>query len=250
MASVGKWIVAFVALALLTTQVVAGTAGDITGLKVIGHRFSTHVASSKKNIFVTTPSKARYLILKFEGTVSTDNGRYFCADFVLKIVDSSGRETRSRCKAILTAKTADPNEFSKVGVGPDTNFVFNKGTKYFGLAFVVGTNVRTVEILRPGVPGILYDIGADRPYSVHLTTNTDPVRLEIAAKTLRSGGYQVKTSNKLGAANTGITINYAAGAEGAAREISQRLMLELQQTATLKKSPLAGASDIVIWLGK
>jgi len=217
MVGIGKWIPTFFALVLLATQGVAGTAGDITGLKVIGHRFSTHVASSKENIFVTTPSKARYLILKFEGTVSAENGRYFCADFVLKIVDNSGRETRSRCKAILTAKTSDPNEYFRAAVGSDTNFVFSKGTKNFGLAFVVGTNVRTVEILRPGVPGILYDIGADRQYSVHLTTNTDPDRLEIAARTLRLGGYQVKTSNKLGADNTGITINYAAGAEGAAR---------------------------------
>lgn len=250
MASIGKLISTFVVLVLLTTQVAAGTAGEITGLEVLGHRFSTHISSKKRTARVGDPANARYLILKLKGTVSADDERFFCADFVLRIVDSRGLEERSRCRGVFTARTSDPNEFLDAGVGSDSRFNFSKGTKYFGLAFVVGANVTTVEILRPGVPGILYEIGEDRPYSVHLSTNADPARLDIAARSIRSGGYQVKTSDKLDPAFTGITINYAASAEGAAREISQRLMLELQQTATLKRANLGGGNDIVIWLGK
>lgn len=229
----------------------AVTAGELQNLKIIGHHFTTTIASGIRTVSTTDPSKARFLVLKVAAVVPGKSAVAFAPDFVLVYSHADGSEDRATCDAIGEASTGTPGEFSAFHIGTVPRLTLPGGQVYFGLAFLVEPDVVSVELHPLGGPPMSYSVGPDRKYSVYLTTNTNPKLLSDVQKVIQEGGYQVTAATgQLNQEQTGVIIHYADKAESEAQEISQRLTTQLKLTPTLKKMELISEVDIVIWLGK
>jgi hypothetical protein len=227
---------------LLAKPVIAITVKELQELKVIGHYFTTAISNTKRIIFSKDASKGRYLILKI-----------FTNDLMLSYFHSDDSEDRTQCAAIAMAETAEIGELKQFAIGSNAaRITVNSGKVYFCLAFLVETDVKTIEIHRMGIAEFLtYRLGTDRLYSVVIYTNKNAKILSEAVKVIKAGGYNVvQSSETLTKKKRGTTIHYREQAESQAREISQRLMTKLKVIPTLKKMELACDSDIVVWLGK
>lgn len=229
----------------------AVTAGQLQGLKIISHHFSTTIASGVRTMSTNDPAKARFLVLKVAATVPGNNAVVFAPDFVLVYSHTDGSEDRATCDAIGEASTASPGEFSAFHIGTVPRLTMPGGQVYFGLAFLVEPDVVSVELHPLGGSPVSYQVGTDRKYSVYITTNTNPKLLSDAKEAIQQGGYQVTAATEqLNQEQTGVTIHYAEKAESVAQEISQRLATRLKVTPSLKKMELISEVDIVVWLGK
>lgn len=238
---------------LLAKPATAITVKELQELKVIGHYFTTALSNTKRIIFSKDASKGRYLILKLSGTLQKNKGYIFTNDLMLSYFHSDGSEDRTQCSAIAMSETAEIGELKQFAIGSNAaRITVNSGKVYFCLAFLVETDVKTIEIHRMGIDkSLTYRLGTDRLYSVVIYTNKNAKILSEAKKVIKAGGYNVvQSSETLTKKERGTTIHYREQAESQAREISQRLMTKLKVIPTLKKMELACDSDIVVWLGK
>ncbi len=228
------------------TQVTAG----MSDLSVVSHHFTTSISSGRNRLTVTDPGEGRYIVLLMKGSFSSNGGRVFTYDFLLRYTRNR-LERRGACRAIAPGDTSGAPAFGRFLVGYGSFISADEDTRYFGLACYIQPNTSTVEIFRMGAADrVNYRVGSDRPYSVFVTTNRPRATMTNAVQAIESGGYQVKTSTRLRASTKGITIHYTQKAETQAREIAQRLMTALDVVPTVKKMSLASTHDVVVWLGK
>lgn len=229
----------------------AVTAGELQGLKIISHHWTTTIASGVRTVSTTDPAKARFLVLKVAGTVPGEKAVVFAPDWVLVYSHRDGSEDRATCDAIGEANTGNPGEFTSFHIGTVPRLTFPHGATYFGLAFLVEPDVESVQLFPLGGTPLTYRIGSERQYSVYIATNKSAKLLADAKEAIQQGGYQVTAATEqLSQEQAGTTIHYVEKAETPAREISQRLMTRLGLTPTLKKMELISEVDIVVWLGK
>jgi hypothetical protein len=89
----------------------------------------------------------------------------------------------------------------------------------------VESDVDQVELYRIGQPQPLtYSIGSGRKYSVFMTTNRDPARMNAAAQAVREGGYDVvELSTRMQEGLRGTAIFYQKHAAEAAADIARRI---------------------------
>lgn len=212
-------------LAAPVSAVFAAASAEIRDVEVVGHYFTTRVSSAGVRAEAKKPSAARYVVLKMAMVVPADNLKLFTGDFVLVYRRSDGKEGRANSTAICRALTAEIGEEKTCMVGRSGAWVsLQAGKRFVSLVFLVQSDVDLVEFYRIGVASpIAYRLGADRPTSVLISTNESSQRVPKVEQAIKAGGYQVvRTSNKLVRSTKGVVIHYAPGAEGHAREISQR----------------------------
>jgi hypothetical protein len=238
-------------LLLACSPAFALSAGELTNVKPLGHHFTTALSNGTRLSSTKNPTAARILVLKLSLTVPEDGARIFVDDFSLQYRHNDGKEDRARAFAVCKAKTADLGEDAGCGMGEGAAAVLGRSDRYLILAFFVEHDVGTVALARPGAAPVSYELGAQRRYSVFMSTNRGADTLAKPAQLVQAGGYQVtRTSTGLNADHSGVTIHYAKQAETAAREISQRFMTGLGVAPTVKESELASDHDVVIWFGK
>lgn len=241
----------FLLVAMCGQSAVALSAGDLQGLQVVGHHFSTRVSDGRRVSRVKNPLENRYLIVKLALAPPSSRSPVFLTDFVLQYVRSDGKHARSPCRELCRANTATLGEKSRCMMGTANALIFDKTQKYMTLAFLLANNVREVNIARTGAAPISYTVGVDRPYSVYLTTNQGRDAIAPAQAAIRAGGYQVtNVSDKLSSKSKGIVIHHSTKAEPQAREISQRIMTEMGVVPTVKTVKLISDHDIVVWIGQ
>jgi hypothetical protein len=243
------------ALLLPTRALSAPTTGDLQGVKIVGHYFTTGISGPSRYVSVKDPTKARYLVLVFSATLPKGEGKLYNTDFTLRYFHPDGSEDRANCDAMARTKTADADmrfRFQAFGIGEAAGIKLDSNDVMVGLGFYVEPDVESVDLYRLGVAEPLtYRIGTDRNYSVVIFTNVDTATLKRASDVIQKGGYNVVvTSDDLTADEKGITIHYRETAESQAREISQRLTTEFGVVTTVKKMDLISAADVVVWLGK
>lgn len=239
------------ALALLAASrdASAVSAGDLNNLRVIGHHYTTFFSNGKRTASVKKPSEGRYLVLKLDINVPSDDSKIFTNDFVLQYFHKDGKEDRNKCTAICRAKTAKLSENDGCAIGNAAWVLLGKSNKYLTLVFYLESDVDSVKISRTGTQPLTYIVGSDRPYSVYIATNQGQDALSKAEKVISAGGYQVVgTGTSLTEEKKGITIHYAESAEVQAREISQRIMTELGVAPEVKKMKLISDNDIIVWI--
>lgn len=237
-------------LAMVPGRAFGISAGEIRDLKVVSHHFSTEVSSGTRLARINDPAKSRYLILKLRGVVAADDAKVFNTDFVLKYEHRDGSEDRARCTGIGNSKTDEHGLFGRFAVGNYAWIKLKKGKQYFGISCAIEPDVKTVEIMRFGGAPLTYTIGSSRAFSVFLTTNRGVDEVGELVEAVKSGGYDVATSDGLVKNERGITIHYGKYAETAAREISQRLMIKLKKAPVVKEKKLVSSYDVVIWIGQ
>ena len=224
-----------VATALSGQSAMALSAGELKDVQVVGHHFATRVSDTRRVTRVKNPLEARYLVVKLAINMPGGSSPVFLTDFVLQ------------CRA----NTGTLGEKSRCMMGTSNALVFDESQKYMSLAFLVPNDVREVDIARTGAAPISYTVGADRPYSVYLTTNRGPGAITPIQAAIQAGGYQVtNVSEKLSKKTTGIVIHHSTKAESQAREISQRIMTEMGVLPTVKPLKLMSDHDVVVWVGQ
>lgn len=231
------------------TRASAMTAGELKNLKVLKHYFSTGIITSNREIWTNDPEKGRYLILTFSADSPTATW-IFSSDFVLSYT-RNGDEDRALCAAIgIAEKENAQSMFFHIGVLPSVRA--SQGKIYFALAFLVESGVDSVTVQRINGSSVTYRIGRERPYSVFIATNTGSRQLLSGVEdTIKSGGYEVvDVSDELNNGVSETIIHYNEQSEREAREISQRLMVKFGLVPALKKTNIASAFDIVVWLGE
>lgn len=246
-------VVAAASLWLAASPAPADMASELRDVKIIGHHFSSEVRTMVNRLGVRDPSKGRWVVLKLSARVPKDEAVIFSHDFILRYFHNGGREDRTTCDGICTAKTVDPGDFGVWHGGVEPRVTVHRGLVYLGLAAYIEPDVTSIELARVGTGDVVrHRIGGSRPYSVFITTNADPRTLEKAKRTIQTGGYRVTgASNGLRGKETGITIHYAENAESQARDISSRLMLGLNVAPRLKKyEGMVSEVDVVVWLGE
>jgi len=244
------WIISLLLMAMPASGMVAG---DLEDLKIITHFFTNRIANPRLTLQLKDPSKTRFLGLLVSVDLKKGDGKIFTNDFVLRYFHADGTEDRTQCEAIGIAKTPDMGTIEDIAIGANAAAIkLNKGKGYLALFFNIEPDVNTVELYRIGTTmPIIYNIGAKRPFSVYITTNTESYNLTEIKRVIEEGDYQVTAiSRELSKDTTGVTIHYVKQAESQAREISQRLMTKFGIVPQLKAMELVSEFDIVIWLGK
>jgi len=234
-------------LFLFGERALAVSAGDLKGMKIVGHYFTTRIANDKRAL--QTPSHLRLLVLKLAVVSSADDSKTFLDDFVLQYSHTGGKEDRARSAAICQATTPKPSEEAGCVTGEGAWILLDKTSSYLSLAFPIEGDVGEISLGRVGAQPVPYTIGPDRQYSVHIATNQEPDLAQRFADVISSGGYQVMDVADLKGDVSGVVIYYAESAETQAREISQRIMTELKVTPAIKKMGLISNVDIVVWIG-
>lgn len=227
-------------------------AGELVkDMKIDGHFFSVEARGVGGNSYRTKdPSDLRLVVLKVSGRVETP-GTLFGPDFSLAYLRRDGKEDRANIRAVASCQGNDLDNLNNVVVGEYANLSLEKGPVSFAVIFFVESDVESVQLRPWGATPIAYTIGRERPTNVFLTTNADADSLEKARAAIAAGGYTITAaSNGLKKDEDGITIHYADAAEAQAREISQRVMLALGRTPSVRKNALIGLSDVVVWIGK
>lgn len=246
LASLAGAFLAALAIFPAPVRVYAQDASSLSDLTIARHYFTTEFRGRNGDgRRATDPNKARFLVLRLNGTLPKQEGRLFCNDFVLRCWHSDGREDRAQCEAI----GADED---RLGVGSNASSTTVLGPAVtFDLVFMVEPDVEAVNLHRLSArEPLLYQIGTDRPTSVYITTNREPAILSPVEQVISSGGYNVvETSTRLAGDERDATIYYAERAEVHAREISQRLMTALGTVPAVKRSDLVTTFDIVVWIG-
>ena len=127
----------------------------------------------------------------------------------------------------------------------------NKNNISFALAFFLPNKITNINLDRVGTEiSIEYSLSRARPYSVFLAlSNLSSTKLNKVKQLLDDGGYQTQVSYHLVKSKKRLTIKYMHGAEGVAREISQRFMTKFNVIAKLEKMNVWSSYDIVIWIG-
>jgi hypothetical protein len=229
-------------------------AGSLQNVQVISHHFSTRVSGNTSRLTLKDTALGRYVVLKVTADNPADKVIVYKNDWLVVYRHQDGREDRSPCDAIARCMTAAPGEFGNFLVDKVAGFWFTERRIDLGLVFYIEPDVQSIQLYRIGcAEPVVYNIGPDRPFSVFLSTNANVLPVLKFKETLKEGGYQVTfVSNQLPQDKTGVRILYSDKAEGAAREISQRLMTMLQVTPALDVlgDNVSGSVDIVVWIGK
>ncbi len=231
------------------------TVKGLQNVKIEGHFFTTSISGTQERIYTKEPSKFRYLVLVLSATLEKGEGRIFAHDFTLRYFHKDEREDRGGCRGMAMSKETAPERIFDLGIyalGEYSQIKLHSGQNRFALSFFIGSDVEIIDLYLLGMAEPLtYRIGTDRLYSVFITTNTDTKTLLQAKEIIQKGNYKIiDASENLTKEETGITIHYCEQAENQAREISQRLMIELGKATVLKKMELITDVDVVVWLGK
>lgn len=227
-------------------------AGELVrDMKIDGHFFSVEARGTGGNVYRTkNPADLRLVVLKLSGNVES-TGTLFGPDFTLAYKRGDGKEDRANIRAVASCRGGALDNLNNVVVGEYANIALERGPVAFAVIFFVESDVESVQLRPWGAAPISYTFGRERPTNVFITTNADAASLDKARAAIASGGYTITgASDGLNKDEVGITIHYADAAETQAREISQRLMLALGRTPTVRKSTLIGLSDVVVWIGR
>lgn len=225
-------------------------AGELQGLRILSHHWTTRIASRERATTVNDPDAVRFLVLKLASNVQ-DKAVVFAPDFVLVYRHADGNEDRATCDAMGGAETEEPGEFGDFFIGSVPRLERPAGPLSFGVAFIVEADVESVEVHRIGGSPLSYRIGPDRPFSVYLSTNQPPELLARARRIAEAGGLQVtNSSSNLDAERTGTAVFYSSAAEAQARDLAARLESELGVSPDLQPLDLIAEVDIVVWLGR
>jgi hypothetical protein len=223
--------------------------GELPELKVLSHHWTSRLASDDTTSTVDHPDSARFLVLKLSANLSASDV-VFGDDFVLVYRHPDGSEDRAATHAMASAATAEPGEFESFFLGKSPRRRADSGPVYFGLAYVVESDVETIEVHPIAGRALPYRIGADRPYSLYISTNQSADVLPGARRAAEAAVLQVVgASTSLDAEKTGATLHYAPAAEDAARELAARLHADLGLSVDLQPMELIADSDLVLWLG-
>jgi len=244
-------------LAILAPEAESFVAGELQDVQIIGHHFSTRVVGmiggQQGAKSIKDPSISRILVLFIRITTPSEKISVFAHDFILQYYRNEA-DDRARCFGLGIAEKETNQVLGNYGLEGAEPAVRLIGRKVFHLAllFLVENNISMINLYRVGsVNPLAYNLGPSRPYSIFLTTNDPDVgKLQQVVQCVEAAGCKVTTSTGLNKDTQGITIHYSEKAEGAAREISQRLMTQFSVVTTIKEIRLMSEFDIVIWVGR
>lgn len=214
-------------LRLATTPAHAEVAGKLKDLRIEGQHFATAVSTMNGQLSIKDPTERRLLVLRLSADCPTATTRIHASDFVLAYRDRAGDEDRSRCGGvgIYTSETASP----MIGGGDYASVTLRKGRQSFAAVFPIENEVQEVELYAAGssVP-LKLTLGPGRAYSLFIVTNlkgVDWLLRDIGTEAQKAGMAVTGVENGLNEDTQENVILYREGAEPAARELSQRLML-------------------------
>jgi hypothetical protein len=233
----------------------AEVAGSLQNVQIVSHQFSTRVSGENRKLTLKDISLGRYLVLKVAADNPADKVTVYKNDWLLVYRHQNGSEDRSPCDGIARCQSAAPGEFGNFLLDKVAGYSFTERRIELGLIFYIEPDVESIQLFRIGnAEPVVYTIGPNRPLSVYVSMNSQVTPLlPQLKKTLEEGGYQLTfVSNQLPQDKTGAKILYSDKAEAAAREISQRIMTNLQMTPTLEVlgDNVNTAVDILLWIGK
>lgn len=225
---------------------------QLRNLKVVGHQWTTRIGGlPHRTVSVINAAKTRFLILRMSATIDRAQSPVFGPDFVLAYRHADGRENRASVVGLAEIIPNRSPDIQPFNLGRDGGIKLGPGKVHFVLAFLVHSDVETVDLYRVGMQPIVYRIGHERPYSIAIVTNSDPSLLaKVKAMAEQKGFEAVYTSDKLNAKATGVTVHYAPDAKAAATEFGELLKSRLGLQPKLQATRLRGEVDVCVWLGK
>lgn len=242
-----------VCLSLMACSGWAMSAGDLQNLTVLQHRFAARVDSSKRAIQVKDVTKGRYLILRLRAEKGDGDDQISAHDFSLSYTHpADGQQDRAAIKGIGLASSHDDMGIEEFDLGDDPSVIVKGSDVEIGLVAYIEPDVTDVAICRTGADPLPHQIGAERPFSVWVTSNSDPDRAAKVADDLRAGGYHVDTSDGLTKDATGVRVIYAKGRETEGRALAARLanLLGADPAVVEREDSMMAEYDILVWLGK
>lgn len=230
------------------------TSGDLTNLEVLDMHYTTRTSGevSKDSLSVynnNDPSVSRQLVIVLRGTTKVDS-RIFAQQFFLNY--TAGNESLASCLGVGIAER-DDSFIQNIMLVNDRNgpsYGVPSSTFTFVVVFNVPNEVSQAKLLIVGSDKVIPLDLPSRKYSVLIMTNNlkasevDKIKKEVA-----TSGCSVDTSQKLRNDMNGVKILYSPKAEGAAREISQRLLTKIYPNPEIEELKYPAAHDIVITLG-
>jgi len=250
-------LLAFCLAFFLAPEAESFVAGELQDVQIIGHYFSTRVVGmmggQQGTRSIKDPSISRILVLFIRVITPSEKVKVFAHDFIVQYYRNEEND-RARCFGIGIAEKETNQVLGNYGLEGEEPGVQLIGRKVFHLAllFLVENNVSLINLYRVGnVNPLPYNLGPSRPYSIFLTTNDqDTNKLRQVVQCVEAAGCKVTVSTGLNKEAQDLTIHFAPKAEGAAREISQRLMTQFSVITTIKEIRLMSEFDIVIWVGR
>lgn len=225
---------------------------QLKDLRVVGHQWTTRIAGiPHRTVNVINPVKSKFLILRMSATIDRAGSPVFGPDFVLVYQHADGRQDRASAVGIAKIDMNPSPDIRLFNLSRDGGVKLGPGASHFAVAFLVESDVETVDLYRIGMQPIVYQIGRQRPYSIAITTNSDPSLLAKVKALAEQKGFQVtRAGETLNKSIKGVTVHYARNAKAAATEFSELLKSKLGLHPKLEKMSLACEFDVCVWLGK
>lgn len=248
-------IVTLIFLAANLTDANAMLGGKLENARIENMHYSTRVigqinqqqAGSRGT---NDPSTIRFLILTITADAPATQELLFARDFVLYYTNNG--ETRASCLGIAAVDSKlHSNTFYLTDIFNEPGIKIQGPRVSFALLFFVENNVNSFTLYRIGTDNPIQFNPGTRKLSIFLTTNSlNSSELAEIERLTADSGCSVATSMELSDNTEGITIFYAPKAEGAAREISQRLMTKFNHEPRIQESSLITSYDVIIWIGR
>jgi hypothetical protein len=227
-------------------------AGELRSLRIESCIFSTCLRGIERRVQVNDPSQTRFVVLNLSAEFPSGSARIHAPDFVLAYQRADGQDDRARCTAVGYASIEDPDP-TRMGVGDYVSVQVGPETKRLAVAFAVERDVQRVALYVAGrAEPLRYVLGETRPYSVYISTNLKDANglVQNVRKQVEDAGMRVTACGSgLTADESENTVHYQTGLESAARELSQRLMLQCGIVAKLKPMDVYTCNDLLVWLG-